>query len=134
MAANARQHHDGKARLTTRSPLTGKIFDAVDEPMSPTTSRGKSDCKYRYYVSASLQQGRKIHGDTIRRLNAVTVERIVTETLARWLPLERSPLDHLASLCLHADGLLFELARITPARLATGFPMTSYCSTSIAIV
>ena len=35
------------------------------------------------------------------------------------MPLERSPLDHLASLRLHADGLLFELARITPARLAT---------------
>ena len=118
LAANARRHHDGKASRCTRAPLTGKIFDAAGEPMSPTTSRGKSGRKYRYYVSASLQQGRKIHGETVRRLSGVTVERIVAETLARWLPQERSPLDKLVALRLRGDGLLFELARTRPSRLA----------------
>lgn len=46
----------------------------------------------------------------------VTGERIVTETLARWLLQESAPLDHLASLRLHDDCLLFEPApiRVSP--------------------
>lgn len=39
------------------APLAGRIFDALGEPMSPTVSRGKLGKRYRYYVSAPLQQG-----------------------------------------------------------------------------
>lgn len=52
------RRHRGKAdRRTFQAPLTGKPFDASGEPMSPTTSRGKSGRSYRHYVSAPLQQG-----------------------------------------------------------------------------
>ena len=117
LGANTRRHRDSAHRRIARAPLAGRLFDAGGEPMSPTTSRGKSGCKYRYYVSASLQQRRATGEDTVRRLSATTIERIVAETLAHWLPQERSPLDHLVTLRLHSDGLLFELARIRPARL-----------------
>ncbi|MEL1251187.1 recombinase family protein [Aurantiacibacter gilvus] len=119
LAANTRRHSGSTEQRTARAPLTGKLFDTTGEPMSPTTSRGKSGRKYRYYVSASLQQGRNLGGDAVRRLSASTIERIAGETLARWLPQERSPLDHLVSLRLHAEGLLFELAHVHPARLST---------------
>jgi len=90
--------------------------------MSLANSRGRSGQKCRYNVSASLQQGRKSNDRKLRRLSAATVERIAIESVARWLPQERSSLDHLAALRLRADGLLFELARIRPGRHATQFP------------
>ena len=55
--SNARRHRANAGRRKNTAPLTGKLFDAVGEPMSPTTSRGKSGKSYRYYVSTSLQQG-----------------------------------------------------------------------------
>ena len=84
--ANARRHRSLAKNRKAKAPLTGKLFDAAGEPMSPTTSRGKSGRAYRYYVSASLQQGRRPNDDRIRRLAAPDIERVVTEALARWLP------------------------------------------------
>ncbi|NQX95536.1 MAG: recombinase family protein [Erythrobacter sp.] len=55
--AQVRRHKNKAGSRKVKAPLTGKLFDAAGEPMSPTTSRGKSGRSYRYYVSASLQQG-----------------------------------------------------------------------------
>lgn len=52
-----RRRHAEQRTPELRAPLTGRIFDALGEPMSPTTSRGKLGKYYRYYVSASLQKG-----------------------------------------------------------------------------
>lgn len=43
-----------------RSTLTGRIFDADGNPMSPTFAYGKGGKLYRYYVSAPLQQGGRL--------------------------------------------------------------------------
>ncbi len=55
--AQVRRSADGLPE-TPRAPLTGRLFDAEGEPMSPTTAQGRSGRRYRYYVSAPLQQGR----------------------------------------------------------------------------
>ncbi|WP_298021968.1 recombinase family protein [uncultured Parasphingopyxis sp.] len=76
--ANARRHRAKGVNRCARAPLTGKLFDAVGEPMSPTTSRGKSGKCYRYYVSASLQKGAgKAGPDAVQRLATTDIERVV---------------------------------------------------------
>ena len=40
--AQARRHRASPERRSIKAPLTGKLYDASGEPMSPTTSRGKS--------------------------------------------------------------------------------------------
>ncbi|MXO64070.1 recombinase family protein [Qipengyuania oceanensis] len=116
---NARRHRSRASTRTARAPLTGKLFDAAGDPMSPTTSRGKSGRAYRYYVSASLQQGRRPNDDRIRRLAAPAIERVITEALVRWLPQPDARLDHLVAVRLRDDGLLLELTGVRPATIAT---------------
>ena len=108
--ANARRHRSTRDARVVRAPLSGKLFDAAGEPMSPTFSRGKSGRSYRYYVSASLQQGRGSSGDdTIRRLPAPAIERVVGEALARWTGEPTPSFDILRSVRLGAAGLAIEL-------------------------
>ena len=71
-----------------RSALTGRIFDADDQPMSPTFAYGRNGRLYRYYVSAGLQQGSK-HSpvdSAPRRVSAATLENRLLKTLMRILP------------------------------------------------
>ncbi|HVR90382.1 MAG TPA: recombinase family protein [Novosphingobium sp.] len=99
-----RRRHGTKAeRRMIRAPLTGKLFDASGEPMSPTFSRGARGGTYRYYVSASLQSGRAVTSDTaLRRVAALAIEQLVTDVLTRLLPNEPEPLRQLAALHLRA--------------------------------
>ncbi|MBC2779179.1 recombinase family protein [Parasphingopyxis marina] len=115
--ANARRHRGASDRRIAKAPLTGKLFDAAGEPMSPTFSRGKSGRAYRYYVSASLQQGARSDDDGIRRLPAPAIERVITEAIGRWTPSEKKPFHPVRSVRLADDGLLIELAGIRPADL-----------------
>ena len=128
---NAMRHRAKRTTSTRRAMLTAKLFDAGGEPMSPTTSRGKSGRKYRYYVSASLQQGRGTPDNThagkhgakqreqiTRRLPALTIERTIGEALGRWLPHEVDPLSKLAAVRLTPAGLAVELNGVRPARVA----------------
>ena len=57
LSTNARRSQKRSDTRIAKAPLTGKLFDANGEPMSPTFSRGKMGKSYRYYLSASLQQG-----------------------------------------------------------------------------
>lgn len=88
---------DAHARRTGRSaptspsaPLTGRIFDAEGHPMSPTTARGAHGKRYRYYVSAPIQQGRyKSNHDPHlipRRIPARAMEQRLSEIIAQLIP------------------------------------------------
>ena len=67
--------------------LKGLIFDAEGSPMSPTVSQGHSGGSYRYYVSASAQQGKAAASKAmIRRVPAPQIEAFVTGVLNRLSP------------------------------------------------
>jgi DNA invertase Pin-like site-specific DNA recombinase len=77
-----------KSGAKTHSPLAGRIFDADDQPMSPTFAYGKGGRLYRYYVSVPLQRGGKpTPGDTMpRRVSAPTLESHLSSTIDRLIP------------------------------------------------
>jgi len=80
LKSNAGQHRAKKNWAKVNSPLAGKLFDARDEVMSPAWSRGQSGKSYRYYVSASLQQGlTRPDTNRVQRLSATEIERAVSE-------------------------------------------------------
>lgn len=102
-----------KAAATSRvskSPLTGRLFDASGEPMTPTFSRGRGGRAYRYYVSAPLQQGTRSNAeDAIRRVSATAIEKMVENLVRRWLPNAKSPLGLPIAVTLRRNGLLVDL-------------------------
>jgi site-specific DNA recombinase len=114
LAANRRRTGPGSKR---RAPLTGRLFDADGQPMSPTTSRGAAGRLYRYYVSAPLQRGRtrRRDDDTLRRVSAKVLEARIAEVAERLLPGEDRPMDVVTRIDLLADGLRLTL----PAAHAT---------------
>jgi len=117
---NARRHRAAGDHRIARAPLVGKLFDADGEPMSPTFSRGRSGRSYRYYVSASLQQGGGSgDDDRVRRLSAPAIEKVVTEALGRWLLQEDKPFGKLQAVRLCTDGLTTELSGARVSDLAT---------------
>ncbi|MGB3754384.1 MAG: recombinase family protein [Parerythrobacter sp.] len=103
--SNARRHRAKASRRTDVAPLSGKLFDAAGEPMSPTTSRGESGKSYSYYVSASLQQGTKPCGRPSSNaclLPTPSVSSAKQSSAGRqWLPI-RSKLCA-RSICRRAD-------------------------------
>ena len=84
LAQNKRR---GPAPGPTRSKyrLTGRLFDANSEPMSPATARGSKGKRYRYYVSASLQHRTRSNPDPniIQRISADAIEAAVSEAAER---------------------------------------------------
>lgn len=82
LAANRQERRDQPV-TKGRSPLTGSIFDADGQPMSPVSARKKGAEIYRYYVSASLQQGGAREGKAGLRLSAPLVEELVLEKVQR---------------------------------------------------
>lgn len=81
LAGNGQDRANTSLRGSEAS-LTGKIYDAKGRRMSPTSSRGKNGCPYRYYVSAGLQQGEAATEDRIR-LPAAALETYVQKALQR---------------------------------------------------
>jgi site-specific DNA recombinase len=73
-----------RSRLATGSLLTGLIFDARGNLMSPTYSvRGRK--RYRYYVSRLPVRGHKEEAGSRCRVGADDVERLVVEALGQRL-------------------------------------------------
>ncbi|GGD96839.1 hypothetical protein GCM10011515_15790 [Tsuneonella deserti] len=109
--ANARRHGARSEQRMVRAPLTGKLFDAAGDPMSPSFSRGRSGRSYRYYVSGLLQQGDRIERDdaVVRRLPASEVEKLLETCIGRWLPACPGPIDLIEAVRLTGDGLLVTL-------------------------
>lgn len=87
-----RRRYASRPTLRSTAALTGRIFDAAGEPMSPTMSTGKSGGRYHYYVSASLQKGRSSLGTqssdagSIRRISADALEAQLSQLIARLIP------------------------------------------------
>jgi DNA invertase Pin-like site-specific DNA recombinase len=71
--------------------LTGRIFDADGQPMSPSFSYGQGGKLYRYYIAIALQRGgRPSSGDgAIRRVPADSLEHFVIEQLCRFAEVAR---------------------------------------------
>ena len=107
--SQARRHRTAGEQRAVKAPLRGKLFDAAGEPMSPTFSRGKTGRLYRYYVSASLQQGGKQNDDAIRRLPATHFERLIGELAGRWMPSAGTPLELPLSVRLRDRELLIDM-------------------------
>ncbi|MEM8644206.1 MAG: recombinase family protein [Pseudomonadota bacterium] len=110
--AQVRRHRTKATNRSIKAPLTGKLFDAAGEPMSPTTSRGKSGRKYRYYVSASLQQGSQlVDTDRVQRVSATEIEKVVSQAVLRWQPRADDPFAVVSSVCLRERGLQVSVHR-----------------------
>ena len=78
--ANRRRQASARAP-ENRAPLVGKLFDAPGEPLTPTTAKSHTGRTYRYYVSASLQQGRRGQADI--RVSAPAFEDLVVQLACR---------------------------------------------------
>ena len=119
LTTNARRTRKRSETRMAKAPLTGKLFDAAGEPMSPTFSCGKSGRSYRYYVSASLQQGAAPRGEgSVQRLPASAIERIVGNAAARWLARTDRDLDQVERVRLAKEGIVIELRGIDPVAVA----------------
>jgi DNA invertase Pin-like site-specific DNA recombinase len=95
-----------------RSRLGGRVFDAAGEKMSPVFSRGRGGRIYRYYVSASLQQGASLPKDgVIRRIAAASLERLVEANVVRILPSLGDGLAAIDQVHLHGDGVEIVLSK-----------------------
>lgn len=106
----ARRHSSAAAHRVTKAPLTGRLFDDAGEPMSPTFSRGASGRLYRYYVSASLQQGGTAErSKSIQRISAIAIERLVEGLIHRWVPNADTPLDVPLAITLRHDSVLVDI-------------------------
>jgi DNA invertase Pin-like site-specific DNA recombinase len=87
LADNTRARGDRPLR-SAELPLRGLVFDADGHPMSPSFGYGRGGRVYRYYVSAPLQQGRKIEPreGVLRRVSAEALEEAVRVQLATVMP------------------------------------------------
>ena len=117
--AQVRRHRTIADRRTIKAPLTGKLFDAAGEPMSPTTSRGKSGKTYHYYVSASLQQGtRAADADLVQRVSAPEIERAISEAVPGWGPKAGDPFAIVRSVHVSELGLQLTIEAPRVANIA----------------
>jgi DNA invertase Pin-like site-specific DNA recombinase len=116
-----RRRYASRPTLSSTARLTGRIFDASGEPMSPTMSTGKLGKRYHYYVSASLQKGRRSHRATdtpslasgsIRRISADALEAQLSLLLTRLIPAKSGdPLALPQRIEVHRSAIHLTLAR-----------------------
>jgi site-specific DNA recombinase len=76
MLASQRRARKERPMRSANMLLTTKLFDADGHPMSPSFGYGRGGRIYRYYVSAPLQQGRRMSPSStaIRRISAPALE------------------------------------------------------------
>jgi site-specific DNA recombinase len=76
--------HSERPLRSADLPLKGLIHDADGNRMSPSFGYGRGGKVYRYYVSAPLQQGRKVRAAlrAIRRVRAESAHEVVQAALA----------------------------------------------------
>jgi len=113
--ANRRRHAKTRSEqkvASARAPLTGRLFDAAGQPMSPTVSAGKLGKRYRYYVSTPIQKGSAGQSDSgaadilIRRIPALALESQLAPLLARLVPAHRKdPLSLPTRIEVHARAV-----------------------------
>jgi DNA invertase Pin-like site-specific DNA recombinase len=89
---------------TQAMALTGRLFNAAGEPLSPTSTRGSRGQVYRYYVAASLQRGEKRSRGGVRRVPAAALEACVAEMVQKVI--DTADLDRLVRAEVQAGGLV----------------------------
>ena len=120
LSANARRSQKRSDTRIASAPLTGKLFDANGEPMSPTFSRGKMGKSYRYYVSASLQQGGSpTSASTVQRMSAPAIERVVKGAVSRWTARTDDSCNNIATVRLAERGGIIEMNTVDPIAIAS---------------
>jgi DNA invertase Pin-like site-specific DNA recombinase len=72
----------GYRRSSSDALLTGKLFDHLGRPMTPSHAV-KADVRYRYYISRAANQSTSESGARIVRLPAGDVEGVVLNALVR---------------------------------------------------
>jgi len=73
-----------KARQQSQSLLTGRIFDARGNRMTPSYAV-KSAIRYRYYVSSALIQGQPDKAAKLNRVPATAIEKLILSTVRKHL-------------------------------------------------
>lgn len=117
-AGRTRCARAGSGRVAS-ARLAGRIFDAEGEPMSPTFSYGRGGRVYRYYVSASLQQGeRASRSEVLRRISVSALEGIVERALA--VTVFGVTLDNVLAVIVGRTGLQVKVAtsKVLSARVS----------------
>ena len=102
-----------RTRTSRTSPLTGKLYLASGERMTPTHTRGPSGRVHRYYVTSSKQRGGS--GGPGVRLPAERFERLLRSVMEPVTDTDANPLGPLQRIDVHCDKLSLQL----PATLAT---------------
>jgi DNA invertase Pin-like site-specific DNA recombinase len=102
------------------APLKGRVHDQDGGLMSPTTSYGQGGRAFRYYVSASVQQGarRPSADEAVRRVSAPQLEGLISERLGR-LGGTDATLELVERVDLRAHALRISLRA---DRFTAGFP------------
>ncbi|MEZ5713728.1 MAG: hypothetical protein R3D85_00270 [Paracoccaceae bacterium] len=97
--------------------------------MSPTFAIGARGRRYRYYVSASLQQGRRRPQDAIlRRVPAGDLEQAIADRLRKIDGIDSAvPLRAVARVDVHRDHIILTLPKELRRALQAGLapPRTS---------
>ena len=89
--------------------LKGKLFDCDGAAMTPMHAYGRRGGVHRYYVSSTIQRGKKERRPgAIYRLPALPVERWVIETLHRLVP-DRDPQTVLTRMEVHDQAVQLAL-------------------------
>jgi site-specific DNA recombinase len=73
-----------KARQKSQSLLTGRIFDARGNRMTPSHA-AKNGVRYRYYISSVLIQGQADKAATLNRVPAAEIEAVIVSALRKHL-------------------------------------------------
>ena len=73
-----------KARQKSQSLLTGRIFDARGNRMTPSHAV-KNGVRYRYYISSALIQGQPDKAATLNRVPAAEIETLIISALRKHL-------------------------------------------------
>jgi site-specific DNA recombinase len=78
-----RTHH-AKGRQKSQSLLTGRIFDARGNRMTPSHAV-KNGVRYRYYISSVLIQGQPDKAATLNRVPAAEIETLIISAIRKHL-------------------------------------------------
>jgi site-specific DNA recombinase len=71
------------AAISSRSSLSGLLYDDRGNAMSPTYTKKRDGRRYRYYVSQALLQNDRARAGTVSRVPAKTIEQLLNDEVAR---------------------------------------------------
>jgi len=103
LALKTRRIMINQSRPDHSALFKGRLFDMDGVAMTPTTARGKSGQVFRYYVSSNVQRNRPTPGspEAIRRVPALSLERMIRQIAARMLPLAEDPVHAISRIEIH---------------------------------